>query len=190
MDLDTWWDVVERARTAVGERAGDRNLPDDPLPTALTAVLVTLSPEELVDWKVTRRSVIDSAYRWPLWNAAYLIEGGCGDDGFLDFRDGLVLQGRAVFDRALADPDSLAELPVVQLMATEEGGWLGYESVSYLVNDAYRQVAGNLEDLDDAVAAAVRDQPRPAEPAGSDWDPEDDAENRRHLPRLAELFDH
>ncbi|MFI0445410.1 DUF4240 domain-containing protein [Actinomadura sp. 6N118] len=33
--------------------------------------------------------VTDYAYRHPLWNAAYLIEGGCGDDGFMDFRDGL-----------------------------------------------------------------------------------------------------
>lgn len=189
MDLDTWWDVVERARTAVGERAGDRNLPDDPLPQALTAVLATLSPEELVDWEITHRTVTDAAYRWPLWNAAYLIEGGCGDDGFLDFRDGLVLQGRTVFDRAVADPDSLAELPVVQLMATDEGGWLGYESVSYLVNDAYRQVDGSPREFHDAVAAALRTVPPLTEPTGPSWDPEDESENRRHLPRLAELLD-
>jgi hypothetical protein len=190
VNLDAWWDIVERARAAVGERAGDRNLPDDPLPPALTSVLATLSPATLVDWEVTHHAVIDSAYRWPLWNAAFLIEGGCGDDGFIDFRDGLVLQGRTVFDQAVADPDSLADLPVTRLMATDEGGWLGYESISYLVADAYRQVNGNLKGFDQAVTAALRELPRPAEPIGPSWDPEDDDENRRHLPRLAELFDH
>ena len=74
MDLDTWWDVVERARTAVGERAGDRNLHDDPLPSALTAVLATLSAEELVDWAVTHHAVRESAYRWPLWNNCMMFE--------------------------------------------------------------------------------------------------------------------
>jgi hypothetical protein len=59
-----------------------------------------------------------------LWAAAYLIEGGC-DDGFMDFRAGLMLQGRTAFEAAVADPDSLAGLPVVQRMATTGKGRLG-----------------------------------------------------------------
>ncbi|CAO0826683.1 hypothetical protein SMICM17S_03662 [Streptomyces microflavus] len=83
-----------RAREAAGDRADDRDLPDDPLPGALTDVLAALEPAEIIDFAVTAYEVTASAYRWPLWNAAYLIEGGCGDDGFMDFRDGLVLLGR------------------------------------------------------------------------------------------------
>ena len=36
--------------------------------------------------------------------------------------------------------------------------------------------------------AASRALVRPTEPAGPTWDIEDDAENRRHLPRLSALF--
>jgi hypothetical protein len=187
MDLDTWWGVVERARAAVGERAGDRNHADDPLPDAVTDELARASPAELVDWYVTYVQVTDGAYRYPLWSAAYLIEGGCGDDGFMDFRDGVVLQGREVFTRAVADPDSLADVPVVRRMA-QDTGWLGFESLGYLARDAYERVQGEVASFDEALEVAVGALSRPARPSGPNWDSEDDAANREHLPRLSELF--
>ena len=52
-----------------------------------------------------------------LWGAAYLINGGCSDDGFDHFRGWLMTQGREVFARAVAEPDSLAELPQVRAAA-------------------------------------------------------------------------
>lgn len=45
--------------------------------------------------------------------AASLILGGCSDDGFEYFRGRLIAQGREVFERSVADPDSLADLPVM-----------------------------------------------------------------------------
>ena len=47
------------------------------------------------------------AYRWDSWAAAYSIGSGCSDDGFTDFRYFLISMGREVFERALADPESL-----------------------------------------------------------------------------------
>lgn len=187
VDLDAWWGVIERARAVVGDRAGDRNPPGDPLPGALVDELAKLTPAQLVDWYLVHVQVTDSAYRYPLWNAAYLIEGGCGDDGFMDFRDGLALQGRDVFTRAVADPDSLADLPVVVRMADDKG-WLGFESLSYLVRKAYERVQGETTSLDDALEKAVPALSRPSAPEGPDWDVEDDDETRRRLPRLAALF--
>lgn len=60
----------------------------------------------------------------------------------MDFRDGLILLGRETFTRAVADPDSLAGLPVVVRMSRDEGGWIGFESLSRPVTDAYRRVRG------------------------------------------------
>ncbi|MFA1547585.1 DUF4240 domain-containing protein [Actinomadura chokoriensis] len=130
----------------------------------------------------------DSAYRRPLWNAAYLIEGGCGDDGFMDFRSGLVLLGREVFTRAVADPDSLAAVPTVIRMSREESGWIGCEALHYAPRNAYRQVMGETTSFDTAMETAVGSMRRPGAPTGAGWDVEDDDETRRRLPRLAELF--
>src|SRR5438067_2330309 len=50
------------------------------------------------------------AYFWDLWGAAYLINGGCSDDGFEYFRRWLILQGSDVFKAAIKQPDSLADV--------------------------------------------------------------------------------
>ncbi len=80
-----------------------------------------------------RGAVARDAYAWPVWGAAYLVEGGCSDDAFMDFRDGLVLAGRATFERTLADPDTLADHPVVAAMADAGSPWFGFESLDSLV---------------------------------------------------------
>lgn len=188
MDINEWWVLVQRARDAAGDGADDRDTPDDPLPGALTDVLAALEPERIAAFAVTAVEVSRSAYRRPLWNAAYLIEGGCGDDGFMDFRDGLTLLGRETFTRAVADPDSLAGLPVVIRMSRGESGWIGYESLDVPVAEAYRRLQGETATLDAAVEAALRDRIGPADPAGESWDPEDAEANRRRLPRQAALF--
>lgn len=188
MDIDTWWGLVERARDTAGDRADDRDAPDDPLPGALTDVLAALEPGRIAEFAVTAVEVSRSAYRWPLWNAAHLIEGGCGDDGFTDFRDGLALLGRETFTRVVADPDALAGLPVVIRMARGERGWIGYESLRAVVNAAHRRRTGETASLDAAVEEALSERERPAGPAGESWDAEDDEANRGRLPRLAALF--
>jgi hypothetical protein len=190
MDMDEWWRLVDIARAAVGDRADDRELPDDPLPEALVGVLATLEPTEIIDFYVKYVEVQDSAYRYSLCMAAYLIEGSCTDDGFMDFRSGLTLLGRDTFSRAVANPDSLAELPTVTRMSREEGGWIGYESVSYVISDAYRRVQGETDSLDTAVEAALSGMARPEQLLGEEWnrDPVDEEQMRRRLPRLAALF--
>ncbi|MET9088113.1 DUF4240 domain-containing protein [Streptomyces sp. NPDC004237] len=190
MDMDEWWGLVDTARTAVGDRADDRELPDDPLPEALVGVLAALEPAGIIDFYVKYVEAQDSAYRYSLYMAAYLIEGSCTDDGFMDFRGGLILLGQDTFSRAVAHPDSLAELPTVTRMSREEGGWIGYESVSCLIADAYRRVQGETDSLDTAVEAALSGMARPEQLLGEEWnrDPEDEEQMRRRLPRLAALF--
>lgn len=48
------------------------------------------------------------ANTWKLWGAAYILNGGCSEDSFLYFRLWLIAQGRDVFTKAVADPESLA----------------------------------------------------------------------------------
>ncbi|MFD0403801.1 DUF4240 domain-containing protein [Kitasatospora sp. NPDC127116] len=188
MDIDAWWGIIGQARAAVGDRADDRDPPDDPLPGALVDVLAALEPDDIIDFYVKHIEVTDAAERYSLKWAAFLIEGSVSDDGFMDFRDGLALLGRETFRRAVADPDSLADLPVVVRMSRDEGGWIGFEALSLPITDAYRKVRGETDTLGAAVEAAINGMTRPDRPGGGTWDPEDDDAMRRHLPRLAALF--
>jgi hypothetical protein len=111
------------------------------------------------------------AYRWDLWGAGHLINGGMSDDGFDYFCDWLIGRGRAVFEAALADPDALADIPAVQPDEIEA------EELRYAVQHAYEDT------YDEEMPAS--ESPVPDEPAGERWD-EDDLE--RLYPRLAARF--
>ncbi|MCR1980889.1 DUF4240 domain-containing protein [Cellulosimicrobium cellulans] len=189
MDRETFWEIVDAARDRAGAGADDRGAEDDPLPGVLTDLLIErLSPDEILAFADVAGAVARDAYAWPVWGAAYLVEGGCSDDGFMDFRDGLVLAGRATFERAVADPDSLAEHPVVAAMADGGSPWFGYESLEWLVGGAWARATGEDDEAYHAARERTSSGRALAEPAGEQWDFDDDEENARRLPRLTALF--
>lgn len=96
MDEDLFWDLVEEGRTdqSIGERI-------ETLPERLAAFKATA----IRDFDKILRNLEARAYRWDLWALAYLLQGGCSDDAFADFRGWLILQGRDVFEATIADPD-------------------------------------------------------------------------------------
>ncbi len=189
MDRETFRGIVETARERAGSGADDRGAEDDPLPGALTDLLVErLTADEMLAFVDVAGDVVNDAYAWPVWGAAYLVEGGCSDDGFRDFRDGLVLAGRATFERAVADPDSLADHPVVAAMADGGSPWFGYESLEWLVGGAWSRATGEDDEAYHAARERTSSGHSHREPAGEQLDFDDDEENARRLPRLTALF--
>src|SRR5215472_15971622 len=85
--------------------------------------------------------------------AAFLIAGGCSDDGFIDFRAGLIAQGRDWYHEAAASPDSLADHPA---LAAARHAWdnpLFYEQVNYAASYAFQRVSGDERAFYDALAS-------------------------------------
>jgi Protein of unknown function (DUF4240) len=70
--------------------------------------LAKLSAAEIVAFELAFGRKLVASYTWELWGAAYVVHGGCSDDGFEYFRRWLISKGRKVFDIVLANPDSLA----------------------------------------------------------------------------------
>jgi hypothetical protein len=75
-----------------------------------------------------------------------MINGGCSNDGFEDFRGWLIVQGHEVFERMIADPDTLADLPIVRAARLGRAR-LGCEETLYI---AYRASEGNGRGVPDA----------------------------------------
>jgi hypothetical protein len=71
----------------------------------------TTSKQTILEYKELFEGFQEALCRWDLWAAAYLIGGGCSDDSFMDFRAGLIAQGRDWYERAAASPDALADHP-------------------------------------------------------------------------------
>ena len=117
---------------------------DDPIASALVAQLAQLPAAEIAAFEQIFEELRAKADRDDIANAAILIEHGfLGDESFDDFRAGLVALGRSAFDAALANPDSLAEHPVVREIAqANDPRWLGREDLLYVASSALRDGDG------------------------------------------------
>ena len=87
MRTDDFWAVIDRA---TADRPGS---PDEVAKRAV-AELATRDPDEIVAWGRHLDKVMAASGKEDLWAAAYLINGGCSDDGFDNFRGWLIANGR------------------------------------------------------------------------------------------------
>jgi hypothetical protein len=109
MARDQFWAIVERARAGVDTRTGDGAAE---VAERIGSHLAELGRDAAVAFDLRYSLLGTESYDWALWGAAYVMKGGCSDDAFDYFRAWLVTQGRDAWERALRDPDTLAELGV------------------------------------------------------------------------------
>ncbi len=173
MNEQQFWQLIEAARN----QASDPN-DGEAVAGRATSLLATHPTEEIVAAQQVLWNLMADSYTSPLWAAAYVINGGCSDDGFDYFRGWLIAQGREVFERVVADPDALAEVPVVRASASD-GCDLECEEALSIVWDAHIMATGK-EFPDDAFTIRYPE----LDPM---WDFDDHDEMTRRLPRLAAL---
>jgi hypothetical protein len=130
MPVEKFWPIIARA-------AGSAHDPDAQV-NELRAALLEHTLEEIISFEITFRSLLNNAYTWDLWGAAYVIHGGCSDDGFEYFRRWLVSRGQRVYDDALADPESLAHLDA---HPGPDGVW-EFEEIYYVTLEVFKQKGG------------------------------------------------
>ena len=127
MDLEQYWALVEKT--------WPRNNDPETHCEALTRRLRLLKAAEILAFDRIFSQLVDQAYRRDLWSAAYLLNGGCSDDGFTYFRWWLAMQGRDVFELAMSDPESLVEINA----GTDDLEW---EDYGHLALEAYQEATG------------------------------------------------
>jgi len=130
MPAEKFWRIITRA----AESAHD---PDAQV-NALRTALRELSLEEIISFEVAFRRYLNEAYTWDLWGAAYVIHGGCSDDGFEYFRRWLVSRGRGIYEAALANPDSLAQLDAQR----GPGSLWEFEEIYYVALEVFEEKGG------------------------------------------------
>jgi hypothetical protein len=148
--------------------------------------LAKLAVKDILDFENWWDVALAEAYHWNLWGAAYLINGGCSDDGFEYFCRWLILQGREVFTAAVKAPDSLSDV----VDPDEEF----YECECYPGMNAWFDATKTTQDEAGftawAAACKARHPKRPKRRGGMgrQWDFDSDAQVRRRFPRLAALY--
>jgi hypothetical protein len=196
MQIDAFWTLIQDSLNHSPDRTARAGY--------LHEQLIALPPGDIAGFQSHLISARQRADRWDLWGAAARINGGmCSDDGFEDFRNWLIGRGRDTFERAVAAPDTLAELPEIRRLAgrsPEE--WTGdelveWETLSYLAERAYAEATGQEEDDDDgdsfdeAVDEAVAEfevEGLPDYLAEDHWKWVDEQASATRLPQLTSMF--
>ena len=162
MNKDLFWKLMlETNKSSAGEPHVQQEL--------IEQKLGQLPADEIIEFNNIFQELINQAYDWTLWAAAYIVNGGCSDDCFMDFRGWLIGQGEEIYTKALANPDSLSELDHLE----EDMEWEGY---GYLAFTVYEKKTGN--EMPENPALSHR-----SEPSGEEWD-EDELD--KLLPKLSE----
>ena len=170
MDRTQFWKLVAASRRDAG---GDL----DEQVEALRRRLLKLSPAEIVRFQEIFDRFSTRAYRWDLWGAAYIIGGGCSDDGFIDFRAWLISRGQQAYENALRDPESLVRV------VREEDDDCQYEGFQYAASRAWEEKTGKgMNVFPRKGLKSYREKP-----AGKEWAEEGD-DLRRRFPKLWKKF--
>jgi len=128
MSEDKFWEVIELSK------ADD---PQDQLDN-LTDTLAAMTIDEVFGFDYRLDKFLEISYSSELWAAAYIVCGGCSDDGFDYFRAWLISKGRAVYEAALENPDSLADV----FEKADETDFPENEEILYAALDAYEEITG------------------------------------------------
>ncbi len=166
MDEQKFWDLIQSAHI---QSNGDM----DGKSQVIKESISKLSTEDATVFLDIFDSMMDKAYSWPLWGAAYVINGGCSDDSFTDFRSSLISRGKDKFIQAVTNPDSLADEKY------DEDLWF-FEGFQYAITEGVEENIGSSLD---------KTTSHPEEPSGEPWG-EEPEELKTKYPRLWIKFEY
>ncbi len=177
MDEDLYWRLVQ---DSLEQSGGDLECQLN----VLISELEKLEPRDIVGFRLRTDQLLHDTYNSKMWCAAYIMNGGCGDDGFEYFRLWVISRGREVYENAKANPDSLATITEDEMMGQE----LDLESFWYLALDAFKKkTSKELYDYIDYENFSYGEGKYPQ--FDFDWQEEDPESMKALCPRLFGKFD-
>src|SRR5579859_5472976 len=151
MDEQMFWGIVQ---TAKDESGGDHDVRF----RSIVRQLSDLPCSDIAGFQEVLWNCVNGAYSWDLWGAAYIINGGCSDDSFGDFRLWLVSMGEQGYRSAMSDPETVGDLQVGE-------SDIFFEAMGGVADEAYGMSTGRYFDDD----VLVPSQNETGEPAGVKW---------------------
>lgn len=137
MNIEDFWRIIARSREVSGGSLVAQA-------EALHRLLAKLPALEIAEFDALFVQHHHDLYSYDLWGAAYVLLGGCSDDGFTDVRNWIIAQGRHYFDLVRTDAEALAD----RLEDPEEIGEA--EEFAYIAAEVHEELTGR--DLFDTYA--------------------------------------
>jgi len=163
-----FWAIIDASRKRA-ERSQDAQS------NALEEQLRALPAEEIASFGEHFTICMGRADRNDVYAAAAIIDGfWVSDDAFTSFLEWLIAQGEKVFEKALQNPDSLAD-------EVERDEVCAFEGFGYIAARVWEAKTGlSAEKMPGQVATAAK------APEGPAW--KDDEDLKRRFPRLWKKF--
>lgn len=176
MNIEKFWQIVELCK--------DCDRPE----FRLKQILDGLSTDKVKDFQRHFDTLDTNACRFDIRAAAILLNGGCDNREFTNFRQGLIVKGRSVYEAVLENPDHLHTF------------WgqrrINDDTVHYVALGVYAaRLGGDWDAACDEIYCDFDSEKdihivgvRFEFPDIGSWDVENEEENRKHLPRLSTLY--
>jgi len=152
MNEEIFWSVVDKANK---QAASTYERPE-----RLESLLDAMPATDVLEFEKQFRMAADQAYDHKVWAAAYLLNGGCSDDCFIDFRSWLISSGRDTYSSILNDPDSAGSF----FQGDDE---VTLEEYGYVAWEVYKRKTGRDIDLSNW------EHSWRTEPTGTQWEEDD-----------------
>lgn len=163
METEKFWKIIEISKSkSLGDYVKQQS--------ELKNELLKLTANEVLEFDNKFRTLRGKIYNWDFWAAAYIINGGCSDDCFSDFRGWLIGQGKTIYESAVNNIETLTNLT-----ETNGGDW---EGLSYIPTEVYEKMTG--DDMPQGIQENF-------EISGEEWE-EDEIELKKKYPKLWDKF--
>ena len=172
MDEEQYWKIVQKSlKNATDEEEQEESLVEQ---------LEKLKPHDIVGFRLRTDKLLFDSYTSEMWCAGYILNGGCSDDGFEYFRCWVISRGKAVYDAALLNPDSL-----INQVVDEDFDEYEFELFWYVALEAFENKTGKeIYDYIDYGAFTTREARYPS--IEINWN-EDESETMKAIcPQLFE----
>ena len=173
MTAQEFWNIIADSRSEWNPKLTRGNM--DRQLARLKTLLSQLSLEEIAEFRKQYAQFHVAAYHWDLWAVAYLVNGGCSDDGFHYFRDWLISMGKDVYERGMADADSLVDVFISPDLEIAE-----FEEFGYVAREVYEAKTGQ--------ELPLLETKHPSEPMGQRWSEDTDEEDAELACRFPKVY--
>ena len=111
IDPELFWSIIDqsRAQAEADNPTGDLAELAEAQAEYATELLLRCKPTEIVGFQQYFNDRMAESYRRDVWAVAYIVNGGCSDDGFEYFRAWMIGQGREYYEAALRNPERAAD---------------------------------------------------------------------------------
>jgi len=130
---DRWWDLIVLSRKGAEDE-------EEQAERLVELLSTTLSADEVLAFDRFLQERIRDAFRADLWAVAYIMNGGCSDDGFDYFLGWLICKGKKHYEAALANPEDAAK------GVSPDDEPFENESVYYAPSHAWAAITGKPRD--------------------------------------------